>query len=55
MKTSHQCVIPLRRLTFFDTNQNRFKIDPLKLNGPYRGRTALLTSKVAFYIFIQQM
>jgi len=24
-------------------------------NGPYRGRTAPLTSKAAFYIFIQQI
>jgi hypothetical protein len=29
--------------------------NPLKPNVPYRGRTALLTSKVAFYIFIQQI
>ena len=27
--------------------------NPLKPNDPYRGRTAPLTSKVAFYIFIQ--
>ena len=30
-------------------------INPLKPNGPYRGRNAPLTSKVAFYIFIQQI
>ena len=30
-------------------------IKPLKPNDPYRGRTAPLTSKVAFYIFIQQI
>ena len=30
-------------------------INPLKPNDPYRGRTAPLTSKVAFYIFIQQI
>jgi len=30
-------------------------INPLKPNDPYRGRTAPLTSKVAFYIFIQQL
>jgi hypothetical protein len=30
-------------------------INPLTPNDPYRGRTTLLTSKVAFYIFIQQI
>ena len=30
-------------------------ITPLTPNDPYRGRTAPLTSKVAFYIFIQQI
>jgi hypothetical protein len=30
-------------------------IKPLRPNDPYRGRTAQLTSKVAFYIFIQQI
>jgi len=34
------CVRPVNRLT---------------PNDPYRGRTAPLTSKVAFYIFIQQI
>ena len=29
--------------------------NPLTPNDPYRGRTAPLTSKVAFYIFIQQI
>ena len=29
--------------------------NPLKPNDPYSGRTAPLTSKVAFYIFIQQI
>jgi hypothetical protein len=33
---------------------NRIKVNPLTPNDPYRGRTAPLTSKVAFYIFIQQ-
>ena len=28
---------------------------PLTPNDPYRGRNARLTSKVAFYIFIQQI
>ena len=30
-------------------------VNPLTPNDPYRGRTAPLTSKVAFYIFIQQI
>jgi len=30
-------------------------INPLTPNDPYKGRTAPLTSKVAFYIFIQQI
>jgi len=30
-------------------------INPLTPNEPYRGRTAPLTSKVVFYIFIQQI
>ena len=30
-------------------------INPLTPNDPYRGRTAPLTSKVSFYIFIQQI
>ena len=29
--------------------------NPLTPNDPYKGRTAPLTSKVAFYIFIQQI
>ena len=31
------------------------QIRPLKPNDPHRGRTALLASKVVFYIFIQQI
>jgi hypothetical protein len=31
------------------------RINPLTSNDPYKGRTAPLTSKVAFYIFIQQI
>ena len=30
-------------------------VNPLTPNDPYSGRTAPLTSKVAFYIFIQQI
>jgi len=33
----------------------RQKVNPLTPNDPYRGRTAPLISKVAFYIFIQQI
>jgi len=32
-----------------------FVINPLTPNDTYGGRTAPLTSKVAFYIFIQQI
>ena len=32
----------------------KYRLNPLTPNDPYRGRTAPLTSKVAFYIFIQQ-
>jgi len=31
------------------------EVIPLTPNDPYRGRTAPLNSKVAFYIFIQQI
>jgi hypothetical protein len=30
-------------------------INPLTPNDPYRGRTAPLTAKVSFYIFIQKI
>ena len=30
-------------------------LNPLTPNDPYSGRTAPLTSKLAFYIFIQQI
>jgi hypothetical protein len=33
----------------------RFVFNPLKPNDSYSGRSAPLTSKVAFYIFIQQI
>ena len=32
-----------------------YVINPLKPNDPYRGLNATLTSKVALYIFIQQI
>jgi len=35
------------------TSKNVCFLNPLTPNDPYRGRTAPLTSKVAFYIFIQ--
>ena len=31
------------------------RVNPLTPNDPYKGRTAPLTSKVAFYIFIQEI
>ena len=34
---------------------NRILINPLTPNDPYRGRTAPLTCKVTFYIFIQEI
>ena len=37
------------------TNALIYIINCLTSNDPYRGRTAPLTSKVAFYIFIQQI
>ena len=33
----------------------KYLIKPLTPNDPYSGRTAPLTSKVSFYIFIQQI
>jgi len=36
-------------------NEERKIFNPLTPNDPSSGRTAPLTSKVAFYIFIQQM
>ena len=36
-------------------NTSLTSINPLKPNDPYSGRTAPLTSKVSFYIFIQQI
>ena len=36
-------------------NVRGFFFNPLTPNDTYRGRTAPLTSKVAFYIFIQQI
>ena len=33
----------------------QYAVNPLTPNDPYRGRTAPLTSNIAFYIFIQQI
>jgi len=41
--------LPLQQL------QQDSDFNPLMPNDPYRGRTATLTSKVSFYIFIQQI
>ena len=37
------------------TGTGMYEINPLTPNDPYRDRTAPLISKVAFYIFIQQI
>jgi len=39
----------------FPSNVRFSVLNPLTPNDSYRGRTAPLTSKVAFYIFIQQI
>ena len=40
----------------YNINDNvNYIFNPLKPNDAYRRRTAPLTSKVAFYIFIQQI
>ena len=43
------------RVSFSVGSRCEESINPLKPKDPYRGRTAPLTSKVAFYIFIQQI
>jgi len=40
---------PINKSTYFTV------FNPLKPNDPHRRRTAPLTSKVAFYMFIQQI
>jgi len=42
-------------ISLLDTSLNLYIINPLKPKDAYRRRTAPLTSKVAFYIFIQQL
>ena len=41
--------------TYYEVNQVIEKLNILTPNVNYSGRTAPLTSKVAFYIFIQQI
>jgi len=43
--------LPVRGIT----KAEKYWINPLTPNDYYSGRTATLTSKVAFYIFIQQI
>ena len=50
MDTGHYATVPCRKQ---DASVNKF--NPLTSSDPYRSRTAPLTSKVAFYIFIQQI
>jgi len=38
-----------------NNNVIKFSLNPLTPNNHYSGRTAPLSSKVAFYIFIQQI
>jgi len=58
----HSRIKPWQVSTYYVTHSKaghmariRRCINPLTPNDPYRGRTAPLTSKVAFYIFIQQI
>ena len=41
--------------TIFTADTLTYEITPLTPNDTYRGRTAPLTSKVTFYVFIQQI
>ena len=47
----------LHTLQYFAHNTSNLpkNLNPLTPNDPYRGRTSPLTSKVAFYIFTQQI
>jgi len=49
-----ECAYFLRK-PITSCEQTKCSVNPLTPNVPYRGRTAPLTSKVAFYIFIQQI
>ena len=42
-----------RRVATQEYTRGNPHVNPLKPNDAYRGRTAPLTSKIAFYIFIQ--
>ena len=54
--TSTICKDTKKKLTKNEKTHRKIrKINPLTPNDPYSGRTALLTSKVTFYIFIQQI
>jgi plasmid rolling circle replication initiator protein Rep len=56
--SSHNEIIGLTKmfLVFGEkVMQNYFILNPLTPIDPYRGRSAPLTSKVAFYIFIEQI
>ena len=56
---SEKHVLPLKKKDLMEIINPRADMrdnfNPLTPNDPYRGRTAPLTSKVAFYIFIQQI
>ena len=53
------CLCPQRRCAIYGTSltlfYDNFDFNLLTPNVNYSGRTAPLTSKVAFYIFIQQI
>jgi len=53
IKQSFKAVKGKKIAVLFEANKKH--INPLTPTEPYWGRTAPLTSKVAFYIFIQQI
>jgi len=54
--TKHGILLPLHWYTSnAEYSEKEMTFNPLTPNDPCRGRTAPLTSKVAFYIFIQQI
>ena len=49
------CIDKSQVTSKFHNNFQKTPVKPLMPNDTYRGRTAPLTSKVSFYIFIQQI
>jgi len=54
-KPSHDCLLTKHQLYDIHNSNTMYYINLLTPTVNYSGRTALLTSKVAFYIFIQHM